>query len=209
MRFGLLARLLSTPALLAICVSQAWAAPCVAPPVSPDAIVQFKANPQALVAPNADTRTIEASVRDLAGTDPSLAADIVHLAEGAIPRFQTAIAAGLAQAAIACTNVDQQAGLLIQQAVAGFQDGQFQASFEAVAGDLSTAATNAATSSAASSVGSVIIVNPNTGGTTTTNPGGGGNTPLVQITSGPATIAADKTPASPTTTAANPVSPTK
>jgi hypothetical protein len=58
-------------------------------------------------------------------------------------------------------------------------------------------------------VGSVIIVNPNTGGTTTTNPGGGGNTPLVQITSGPATIAADKTPASPTTTAANPVSPTK
>jgi hypothetical protein len=209
MRFGLLARLLSTPALLAICVSQAWAAPCVAPPVSPDAIVQFKANPQALVAPNADTRTIEASVRDLAGTDPSLAADIVHLAEGAIPRFQTAIAAGLAQAAIACTNVDQQAGLLIQQAVAGFQDGQFQASFEAVAGDLSTAATNAATSSAASSVGSVIVVNPNTGGTTTTNPGGGGNTPLVQITSGPATIAADKTLASPTTTAANPVSPTK
>jgi hypothetical protein len=208
MRFGLLARLSSTSALLAICVSQAWAAPCVAPPASPDAIVQFKANPQALVAPNADTRTIEASVRDLAGTDPSLAADIVHLAEGAIPRFQTAIAAGLAQAAIACTNVDQQAGLLIQQAVAGFQDGQFQAAFEAVAGDLSTAATNAATSSAASSVGSVIVVNPNSGGKTTTNPGGGGNTPLVQITSGPATIAPD-TPASPTTTAANPVSPTK
>jgi hypothetical protein len=209
MQFGLMARVLGTPVVLAFCVTQAWAAPCIAPPASPEAIAQFKANPQAVVAPNADTRTIEATVRDLAGTDPSLAGDLVGLAKGAIPRFQTAIAAGLAQAAIACTNVDQQAGLLIQQAVAAFQDGQFQASFEAVAGDLSTAATNAATSSAASSVGSVIIVNPNTGGKTTTNPGGGGNTPLVQITSSPITINADKTPTSPTTSAANPVSPAR
>ena len=212
MNFGLIARVLGTPALLAICLSQAGAAPCIAPPVSPEAIVQFKANPSAFIAPNSDTRTIEASVRDLAGTDPSLAADLVRLAEGAIPRFQTAIAAGLAQAAIACTNVDQQAGLLIQQAVAAFQDGQFQASFEAVAGDLSTAATNAATNSAATSVGSVIITNPNTGGKTTTNPGGGGTTALVQITSSGVTINAVNGPAnanrSTTTTAASPVSPT-
>jgi hypothetical protein len=210
MHFGLVARVLGAPALLAICVNQAWAAPCIAPPASPEAIVQFKANPQAIVAPNSDTRTIEAIVRDLAGTDPSLAAEMVHLAEGALPRFRTAIAAGLAQAAVACTNVDQQAGLLIQQAVAGFNDGQFQASFEAVAGDLSTAATDAATSSAATSVGSVIIVNPNTAGRLTSNPGGGGGTAaLVQITSSPITINAADATTTPTTTAANPVSPTR
>ena len=115
------------------------------PPASDQAISQFKANPQGLVAPNSDTRTIEATTRDLAGTDASLAADLVRVAEGTTPRFQTAIAAGLAQAAIACSTVDQQAAQLIQQAVASFQDGQFQASFAAVAGDLSTAATEAAT----------------------------------------------------------------
>jgi hypothetical protein len=210
MNFGLIARVLGTPALLVFGLSQACATPCVAPPVSPEAIAQFKANPSALIAPNSDTRTIEAAVRDLAGTDASLAADLVRVAEGAIPRFQTAIAAGLAQAAIACTNIDQQAGLLIQQAVAGFQDGQFQASFEAVAGDLSTAATNAATSSAESSVGSVIITNPNGGGKTTTNPGGGGNLAILQITASPiAANAAGPRSTSPTTGAANPVSPTR
>jgi hypothetical protein len=210
MGVDLLARVLGAAAVLVFCMNQAGAAPCISPPVTPEAMAQFKANPQAIVAPNADTRTIEATVRDLAGTDPSLAADLVHLAEGAIPRFQTAIAAGLAQAAVACTNIDQQAGLLIQQAVAGFQDGQFQASFEAVAGDLSTAATNAATSSAASSVGSVIITNPNSGGRTTTNPGGGGNASLVQITSGPAAIGLLKQPTNnPSTTAADSVSPTR
>jgi hypothetical protein len=216
MGVGLVARMLSAPALVVVFASQtligqAWAAPCVAPPATPETIAQFKANPEAIVAPNSDTRTIEATVRDLAGTDPSLAADLVRIAEGTNPRFQTAIAAGLAQAAIACTNVDQKAGLTIQEAVASFQNGQFQASFEAVAGDLSTAATEAAASSANSSVGSVIIVNPNTGGRTTTNPGGGGTTALVQITSGPVTINAnplDK-PTSPSTTAANPVSPTR
>jgi hypothetical protein len=210
MGFGFIARVLGAPAVLAFGLSQACATPCITPPVAPEAIAQFKANPNALIAPNSDTRTIEATVRDLAGTDASLATDLVHLAEGAIPRLQTAIAAGLAQAAIACTNIDQQAGLLIQQAVAAFQDGQFQASFEAVAGDLSTAATNAATSSAASSVGSVIIVNPNGGGRSTSNPGGGGNLAILQITSSPVAVnAAGRTPSSPSTAVASPVSPTQ
>jgi hypothetical protein len=210
MGFGLIARVLGAPAMLAFGLSQACATPCIAPPASPEAIAQFKTNPNALIAPNSDTRTIEATVRDIAGTDASLAADLVRLAEGAIPRFQTAIAAGLAQAAIACTNIDQQAGLLIQQAVAGFQDGQFQASFEAVAGDLSTAATDAATSSATSSVGSVIITNPNGGGRSTTNPGGGGNLAIVQITSSPiAVTVAGQATSSASAGAASPVSPTQ
>ena len=82
-------------AFLAISVAQGWAG-CLKPPVSDQAISQFRANPQGLVAPNSDTRTIEATTRDLAGTDASLAADIIRVAEGTSQRFQTAIAAGLA-----------------------------------------------------------------------------------------------------------------
>src|SRR6266478_4154072 len=192
-------------ALLAVSVTQVWAG-CLKPPASDQAISQFRANPQGLVAPNSDTRTIEATTRDLAGTDASLAADIIRVAEGTSPRFQTAIAAGLAQAAIACATVDQQAAQLIQQVVAGFQDGQFQASFAAVAGDLSTAATEAATAFATSSVGSVIVINPNgSPRPTATTGGGGGVSALGQLTAG----AASTTPNSTSPTAAVPVSATR
>jgi hypothetical protein len=194
--------------LLAVSVTQGWAG-CLKPPASDQAISQFRANPQGLVAPNSDTRTIEATTRDLAGTDASLAADLIRVAEGSNPRFQTAIAAGLAQAAIACATVDQQAAQLIQQAVASFQDGQFQASFAAVAGDLSTAATEAATAFATSSVGSVIVINPNGSPRSTVTPGGGGGgggvTALGQLTAGTAST----TPNSSSPTAAVPVSATR
>jgi hypothetical protein len=202
-------RILSTAlfgtAFLAISVPQSWAA-CLKPPASDQAISQFRANPQGLVAPNSDTRTIEATTRDLAGIDASLAADLIRVAEGTNPRFRTAIAAGLAQAAIACSTIDQQAAQLIQQAVAGFQDGQFQASFTAVAGDLSTAATEAATAFATSSVGSVIVSNPNNASprSTLTPGGGGGVSALVQISAPGVSI-----PSGPSTTTAGPVSPTR
>ena len=191
-------------ALLATPVNQGWAG-CLKPPISDQAISQFRANPQDLVAPNSDTRTIEATTRDLAGTDASLAADLIRVAEGTNPRFRTAIAAGLAQAAIACATVDQQAAQLIQQAVASFQDGQFQAAFAAVAGDLSTAATEAATAFATSSVGSVVIVNPNSSPRSTTSPGGGGSLSALSLTSSGRTSASDTRSA----TAANPLSPTR
>jgi hypothetical protein len=191
-------------ALLAVSVTQGWAG-CLKPPASDQAISQFRTNPQGLVAPNSDTRTIEATTRDLAGTDASLAADLIRVAEGTSPRFQTAIAAGLAQAAIACATVDPQAAQLIQQAVASFQDGQFQASFAAVAGDLSTAATEAATAFATSSAGSVIVINPNgSPRSTATTGGGGGVSALVQISSPGLSITN-----SPSTTTAGPVSPTR
>jgi len=215
MRTRLIAKTVCAQLLLVSCVtalsaSSLWAAPCVIPPASTQTIDQFKAKPEALVAPDADSRTVEATVRDLAGTDADLAADFVRVAEGATPRFKTAIAAGLAQAAIACANLDQHAALIIQQAVAGFEDGEFQASFAAVSGDLSTAAAEAAASSAASSVGSVIIVNPNVSPRLATNPGGGGTT-LSQITT--VAVRAPDTPAATTpttsTTAANPVSATR
>jgi hypothetical protein len=195
--------------LLTLSVSQVWAS-CVNPPLSAAAISQFKSHPQALVAPNSDTRTIEATTRDLAGTDASLAADLVRVAEGTVPRFQTAIAAGLAQAAIACSTVDQQAAQTIQQAVASFQDGQFQASFAAVAGDLSTAATAAATAFATSSVGSVVVTNPNTSPGTKQTPGGGGTLPIFQLSVITATTTTNNTNnASASTTAADSVSATR
>ena len=188
----------------------AHAAPCVVPPLSEQAISQFKANPTAIIAPNTDTRTLEARVRELAGTSAALAADLVRVAQGTTTRFQTAIAAGLAQAAVACNNVDQHAALLIQQAVAGFDDGQFQASFAAVAGDLSTAAINAAATSANGAVGSVVVTNPNTSPSSTTTPAAsGGFAALVQITANAPTSNPSSSSPSTTTTAASPVSPTR
>src|ERR1035437_475880 len=106
MRTRLIVETLCIAALLTISVNRGWAG-CLKPPAPDQAISQFRANPQALVAPDSDTRTIEATTRDLAGTDASLAADLIRVAEGTIPRFQAAIAAGLAQAAIACATVDQ------------------------------------------------------------------------------------------------------
>jgi hypothetical protein len=215
MRTRLVLETLSIQILLTLCTSQVWAG-CLNPPVSAQSVSQFKSDPKTLVAPGSDSRTVEALVRDLAGTDASLAADLVRVARGTLPRFQTAIAAGLAQAAIACANVDQQAALLIQQAVASFEDGQFQASFAAVAGDLSTAATDAATTSAAGSAGSVTVTNPNTSSKSNTTPGGEGNTLLVMVTPAALTINPTNptkmvtpnsaTPSSVATTAANPVS---
>src|SRR5271168_1236691 len=98
MRTRFIVKTLCVQMLLAISVNQVSAA-CLNPPVSIQSIDHFKSDPQALVAPNSDTRTIEAFTRDLVGTDASLAADFVRVAEGTIPRFKTAIAAGLAQAA--------------------------------------------------------------------------------------------------------------
>lgn len=210
MRRSCVTRLLFSQIVMASLASAAWAAPCVAPPASPESIAEFKAKPEALVAPNADTRAIEARVRELAGTSASLASDLVNLAqaEGTTARYRTAIAAGLAQAAVACSTVDQGAALQIQQAVASFENSQFQSSFAAVAGDMSTAATEAAAGTATGNAGSVIIVNPNRAAGRTFNPGGGGRSAVVQITSGTIVIPADTRDAG-TTTAADPVSPTR
>src|SRR6185295_16511146 len=174
MRYGSMTKLLFAQIVLVSSVSFAGAAPCIAPPASPESIAQFKSNPDAILAPNTDTRLIESRVRELAGTSASLAPDLVNLAQGTNARYRTAIAAGLAQAAVACSTVDQQAALQIQQAVAGFDNSQFQASFAAVAGDMSTAATVAAANTATGNAGSVIIVNPNRAVGRTFNPGGGG-----------------------------------
>lgn len=188
-------------------------AACINPPLSPEVLNQFRLNPQGLIpTPDTDTRTIEAKARDLAGTDSSLAPDLVRVAEGALPRFRAAIAAGLAQAALTCLGADQNAALQIQQAVASFQDGQFQALFAAVVGDLSTAATAAAESAATTSLGSVPIVNPNASTAKSSNPGGGGFfSPIVVGASiGPIVgVAGSRAPTTVGNTAFSPVSATR
>jgi hypothetical protein len=211
MRAGFIAKALCIQLLFSLCASNAWASACIAPPASEEAIKQFKTNPDALIAPSADTRTIETIVRDLTASNASLAAEFVRLAKRANPRFRTAIAAGLAQAAVACTTIDQQAALLIQQAVASFEDGEFQNAFAAVAGDLSTAATAAATAAADSSVGSVAITNPTSRPPGNTNFSGGGSPSFFQIASGVAispSASASTTTLSGSSSAASPVSPT-
>jgi hypothetical protein len=145
MRAKILFEVLSLASLLAVFGTQVEAACLTA-----QLINQFKLNPKTLIVADTDT---EGLVKDLVGSDASLAAAVFHVAEATTPRFQTAIAAGLALAA------NQQAASLIQQAAASFPDGQFQASFVAVGGELSTAVT--ATASAAGSAGSVTVTNPN------------------------------------------------
>jgi hypothetical protein len=201
------ARALCVSILLIAPMGQSWAS-CLKPPASAQSIAEFKTDPHSVTS-SSDPRTIETAVRELAGTDASLAAAIVRVAEGASPRFRMAIAAGLAQAAVACTSVEQQASLLIQQAVAGFPNGEFQSAFAAVAGDLSTAATDAAAGFAANSVGSVVVTNPNRSPGTNPPPGGGGFSTPLQFTSGTATTVTTNNTSRPSTTAANPVSPTR
>jgi hypothetical protein len=196
--------------LLALGAGPASAA-CITPPLAPELINQFKSNPQGLIPTrDTDTRAVEGTTRDLAGTDSALAPDLVKVAEGALPRFQAAIAAGLAQAALACLGVDQKAALQIQQAVANFQDGQFQALFAAVVGDLSTAATVAAESAATTSVGSVIITNRNSAPGTKTTPGGGGTlTPIPVASTGVFGVTDRTSPNTVGSTSSSPVSATR
>jgi hypothetical protein len=187
------------------------AASCISPPLSEQSLADFRQAPQRLVASNADTRSIEGTVRDLAGTDASIAAELVLLAKGTSPRFQVAIAAGLAQAATACTTQDPKAAQAIQEAVAGFDDGQFQAAFAAVVGDISTAATVAAAAASESSVGSVVSTNSNRSPSSPRSFGGGAISSLIQLSS-PGSVQNGTTTANTTglsATAAGVVSPTR
>jgi hypothetical protein len=145
------------------------------PPLSFEDLNKFKLNPQStILSPGTDGSAVAASTRDLAATEPQLVPDLGHVTQTAQPRFQGAIAAGLAQAALSCPGVDQQAALQVKRAVAGFKDSQFQALFTAVVGDLSTAATRPAIPAATGSAGSVVIINPHRSVRSTSGPDGGG-----------------------------------
>ena len=208
MRTALFAKILLAQLVLAFSASQLMAKPCVVPsPLTDEAVSKFRSDPKSIAPADADARAIEGAVNDLASHDASVAPDLVRLAAQVSPSFRVAIAAGLARAALSCSTIDQQAALLIQQAVAGFDDGAFQSAFAAVAEDLSTAATSAALSSATNGFGSVVVINKNSSAGSPKNPGGGGSLAVFQINSG--SIAGSSRPGTGSSTAASPVSATR
>ena len=159
----------------------AVAACMMIPPLSFEGFNRSKLNLQNIIlSPGTDGPAVAASTRDLAATK-QLAPDLVHVAQTAQARFQGAMAAGLARAALTCLGIDQQAALQAKRAVAGFEDSRFQALFTAVVGDLSTAATSPTIPAATGSAGSVVITNPHR--SVRSAPGAGGasstNTPSV------------------------------
>jgi hypothetical protein len=159
-------------AVTALFGNPAVAAWMMVPPLSFEALNNVKLNPQStILSPGTDGPAVAASTRDLTATEPLLA--LGHVAQ-TVQRFQGAIAAGLAQAALTCLGVDRQAALQVERAVAGFEASQFQALFTAVVGDLSTAATSPAIPAATGSAGSVVIINPHRSVRTTSGPDGGG-----------------------------------
>jgi hypothetical protein len=102
------ARLVVWALCVAIAVSQVGTV-CPNPPVANQSIGQFISAPRALVASDSDTQKLEETTRRLAGTNAVLAANPVRFAEGTRGRFRTAVAACIAQVAIASGNVDRQA----------------------------------------------------------------------------------------------------
>ena len=146
-------RRMALVSVFALIGGQAMAS-CINPPAPPEQIAQFKSDTVALASALNSAADAEIATRDIVGTEPDLAADIVRIAEGN-PLIQGPIAAGLAQAALACAGVDPQAAQTIQQAAAGFDDASFQSAFASVVGDLSTAAVAAAGASAVAGFGSV------------------------------------------------------
>lgn len=117
------------------------------PLLSTEAVESFKADPNSLLTAYADLTdadalaAIEAEVASLARTDPTTAAELVDLAAGAIPGVQTAIAQGLAAAALELQTVDPEAAQAIQTAVAGSGLESFIVAFTAATSDTATAAT--------------------------------------------------------------------
>jgi hypothetical protein len=100
------ARLVVWALCAAIAVSQVGTV-CPNPPVANQSIGQFISAPRALVASDSDTQKLEETTRRLAGTNAVLAANPVRFAEGTRGRFRTAVAACIAQVAIASGNVDR------------------------------------------------------------------------------------------------------
>ena len=150
--------------------SAAWAV-CVANASTPEMQASFRTAPERLLAlyPFGSGGLI-GEIRNLVVADPSLAARAVSLLRQASPRQKSAIAAGLAQAALACNTIDQAAALLIQQVVAS-GDIEFQTAFAIAMGDIPTSTIDggpAAGGADASTIGS----NPARGGGSV-----GGSTP--------------------------------
>lgn len=119
---------------------------CFLPPakLSDDAVAAFLADPAALLT---EYRTgglpLVNTVRGLAGSSATAVPILLKLAETANERQQTAIGAGLARAAVACSRSDPTYSAMIQEAVAGSPLAAVLLAFQTATNDVQTAAVGA------------------------------------------------------------------
>ncbi|MEW6452660.1 MAG: hypothetical protein AB1490_18550 [Pseudomonadota bacterium] len=142
--------------------------------LSPQQVSDFMANPGALLqqaGPNDNARVIS-RVRDLVASDPSTLPAVMNLlGSTGNSSLQTAIGAGLGQAARICTRNDPEFARAIQQAVAQSSvPAAAQTAFAGASGDRSTAAGGAGGGGGGGVGGSTGSGAPGGGG------GGGGTT---------------------------------
>jgi hypothetical protein len=122
--------------------------------VTPAALSAFKSNPDALLAQYPmGSGGLTGEIRNLVASDPSLASVILSLVKRANPTQKSAMAAGLAQAALTCSERDPTLALRIQEAVAAFDDASFQTAFAEASRDTRTTAVGAGGDGAQASSG--------------------------------------------------------
>jgi hypothetical protein len=116
---------------------------CFLPPakLSDDAVAAFLANPAALLEEyRSGGLPLVNTVRGLAGSSAKAVPVLLQLAATANERQQTAIGAGLARAAVACSRSEPAYSAMIQEAVAGAQLAPVLLAFQTAINDVQTAA---------------------------------------------------------------------
>jgi hypothetical protein len=117
-------------------------AACITPPASAEELDSFKNDPGALLKryPLA-SGSMTSAIRFLAASDAGVLGAIAGLVKTATDAQKSAIAAGLAQAALACRAQDPALALQIQESVAGIDNDAVNTQFATITGDTTTAAT--------------------------------------------------------------------
>lgn len=115
---------------------------CLTPPAGAEELDVFKKDPGALLTRfPLGSGSMASAIRVMAASDAGVLGAIAGLVKTANKAQKSAIAAGLAQAALACRSQDPALALQIQEAVAGIDSPEVLAQFAAISGDTRTAAT--------------------------------------------------------------------
>jgi hypothetical protein len=133
--------LLAAPLILTLGAFPARAG-CLTPPASAEELDAFKNDPGGLLKRfPLGSGSMASAIRILAASDGGVLGAITSLIKEASDVQKSAIAAGMAQAALACRTQDPALALQIQEAMAGVDNGAVLAQFAAITGDTQTAAT--------------------------------------------------------------------
>jgi hypothetical protein len=133
--------LAAAPLILTLCAAPAHAA-CLTPPASADELEAFKNDPGGLLKRfPLGSGSMASAIRVLAASDGGVLGALASLVKDASDAQKSAIAAGMAQAALACRTQDPALALQIQEAIAGVDNAAVLAQFAAITGDTQTAAT--------------------------------------------------------------------